>query len=402
MKAIFSKQWQSILRLALTISIIFTLASCTDDNDEPPVNGNNSPTQSTESRIVGFTFLPAENVAIPSSSEFTTLIDDAKKEIKVVVSLSFYTNYLTSLKPSIAVSEKATISPSGIQDFSKTVTYTVVAEDGSRSEYKVSLILSEYDVLASILLSNSGMYPQSWVLKYANKASLSQWDGVVLNDQGSVIELDLNNTELTTLTERIKMLPNLQKMDLGNNRIKEIPSSIGDLKNLTFLNLTNNDLFANSLPDSFSDLTALESLGLGSNKIGFNGVIGTDVVTGFGKIPPGITSLENLKVLSLANNELTDAAIPDEFWNLNKLERLQLNGNSLSFLPDRISELVHLKYLWLQGNILTSLPPEIGDLQNLLELEIKSNVRLTSIPSEICDLTINGTTILKDSHTVCK
>jgi hypothetical protein len=38
---------------------------------------------------------------------------------------------VTSLTPTIVVSEKATVSPTGAQDFTNSVTYTVTAEDGT-------------------------------------------------------------------------------------------------------------------------------------------------------------------------------------------------------------------------------------------------------------------------------
>jgi hypothetical protein len=38
---------------------------------------------------------------------------------------------VTSLTPTIVVSDKATVSPTGAQDFTNSVTYTVTAEDGT-------------------------------------------------------------------------------------------------------------------------------------------------------------------------------------------------------------------------------------------------------------------------------
>jgi preprotein translocase subunit SecB len=54
-----------------------------------------------------------------------------------------YSTNLTSLTPSVTVSQYAEYSPSGAQDFSSDVEYTVTAEDGSQKVYTVSLTKAE-------------------------------------------------------------------------------------------------------------------------------------------------------------------------------------------------------------------------------------------------------------------
>ena len=51
---------------------------------------------------------------------------------------------ITTFEPTIVVSEKASVSPTGPQDFSneKTVTYTVKAEDGSTKPYTAKATVS--------------------------------------------------------------------------------------------------------------------------------------------------------------------------------------------------------------------------------------------------------------------
>src|SRR5690606_17310475 len=49
---------------------------------------------------------------------------------------------ITSLVPTIKVSEKATVSPEGVQDFSSEVTYTVTAEDGTKAEYIATVTIT--------------------------------------------------------------------------------------------------------------------------------------------------------------------------------------------------------------------------------------------------------------------
>lgn len=94
--------------------------------------------ENSEAKITGFTF----------DSDLVTMqpvINENDKTITFKVSENITTEDLQTLVPTITISEKATITPgSGIaQDFSKTVVYTVVAEDGTIAKYSVSLLAKE-------------------------------------------------------------------------------------------------------------------------------------------------------------------------------------------------------------------------------------------------------------------
>ena len=71
------------------------------------------------------------------------VIDEATGTIAFKVSDTATDDDLKTLKPVFTISEKATVTPvSGVvQDFSngKTVTYTVISENGTISEYVVSV-----------------------------------------------------------------------------------------------------------------------------------------------------------------------------------------------------------------------------------------------------------------------
>ena len=85
--------------------------------------------ESSDKKITAFSF---------SSPSATGVIDEKAKTI--IVEVPNETN-VTALVPTIAVSEKATVSPaSGVaQNFTSPVTYTVTAEDGSTADYKVTV-----------------------------------------------------------------------------------------------------------------------------------------------------------------------------------------------------------------------------------------------------------------------
>ncbi|MBU2946703.1 DUF5018 domain-containing protein [Zobellia uliginosa] len=118
-----------LFRLSMCLLLIF--ASCSKDSDE---------TVETQSKS-------NKNEVL----EFNISIQDTKTELVInsnEIRQAFPSTVdLTSLTPEIVISEKATISPkSGVtQDFSKEVTYTVTAENGTTNMYKVNLTNEEVE-----------------------------------------------------------------------------------------------------------------------------------------------------------------------------------------------------------------------------------------------------------------
>lgn len=262
MKSLTSKK-PIAFYLSFLISL-FLLASCSNDDDaltepqttENPAGENETEEEeeeeevisetSTELKITDFGFSSFLNPNVPINSKFEVVIDNESKEIEVITSLGFYTNYLTNFTPQIDVPENITISPEGAQNFSDTVVYTISDSNGNSINYNVNIILSETDVLASVLLSNGGAYPQDWVLKYARSISISEWEGVILNDSGSVTELNLKNKNLSVIPDRIKMLPNLQRLNLSeNNNLSSIPQVICDMETNGLELIKNDNLSCN-------------------------------------------------------------------------------------------------------------------------------------------------------------
>lgn len=82
-----------------------------------------------------------------------------------------------------------------------------------------------------------------------------------------------------------------------------------------------------SLPDEFANLQSLEKLNLVCNK--------------FQEFPKALCKLKNLKELILWNCDLE--YLPDEFVNLQNLEKLNLWGNKFKEFPKVINKLKNLK-----------------------------------------------------------
>ncbi|WP_345027296.1 BspA family leucine-rich repeat surface protein, partial [Flavivirga jejuensis] len=84
-------------------------------------------TGSTSNAITSFTINDVEG----------TINDDNT----IVVTFPFGT-VITALTPTIGISEFATVIPTGVQDFSAPISYTVTAEDGSIATYTVSVTVN--------------------------------------------------------------------------------------------------------------------------------------------------------------------------------------------------------------------------------------------------------------------
>lgn len=78
-------------------------------------------------------------------------IDATTKKISVSVPNK---QRIKSLTPEIVVSERAKISPTGAQDFTNPVTYTVMAEDGSTQTYSVTILSAEKTIKSFVLSVN--------------------------------------------------------------------------------------------------------------------------------------------------------------------------------------------------------------------------------------------------------
>ncbi len=114
--------------------VLFAIGCSKDDNSAPIIE------LSGAKNITSFQFLMTDNPAL--TNHITTSINETSRSISTVVE---GTTDITALVPNIAVANKATVSPTGAQDFSKPVVYTVTAEDGSESIYSATISVTQSD-----------------------------------------------------------------------------------------------------------------------------------------------------------------------------------------------------------------------------------------------------------------
>lgn len=160
------------------------------------------------------------------------------------------------------------------------------------------------------------------------------------------------NWRLDSIPNEIGYLTSLTSLDLYCEHytlnINELPKEIGNLHNLRYLNL--HSVRFPELPKEIGKLINLEHLILSFSDIPY--------------LPKEIGTLINLKTLSLrCNTRIT--TLPMELFNLNKLEKLNLEWLALTELPKEIGNLSNLKMLSLIGLKINKLPKEIMKLQNL-------------------------------------
>jgi small GTP-binding protein len=123
------------------------------------------------------------------------------------------------------------------------------------------------------------------------------------------------------------------------------------------------------IPDEVFELEKLEILNLSGNALT--------------SIPESITKLQNLTLLGLSDNGLT--TFPESIAKLQNLTLLDLDRNGLTTVPNSITKLQNLTSLSLSNNSLTTVPDSITKLQNLTSLGLWNN-QFDSIPDVIYEL----------------
>ncbi|XP_034674858.1 disease resistance protein RPV1-like [Vitis riparia] len=212
----------------------------------------------------------------------------------------------------------------------------------------------------------------------------------------------LSHSKDLAMVSNFSSTPNLEKLILeGCTSLREIDPSIGDLERLGLLDLKECKSLG-SLPDSICNLKSLKTLYLSGcselnglpkdlgNMTHLTELYANRTATGAPPSPirrireflirpfsglqgerayPSLSSLPGLSLLrelDLSDCYWWDAEIPDDFWRLYSLEKLNLSGNPITIMPASIKELSRLKVLVLgrckRLQSLPKLPPSLQEL----------------------------------------
>ncbi len=168
------------------------------------------------------------------------------------------------------------------------------------------------------------------------------WSGVVCNNQGQVIELNLDN----------------------NNLNGPISSSISNLSFLNKLVLSNNPSLTGGIPSGFIGLSQLNHLDLKGNSMS-------------GTIPQILIGLSSLQYLDLSENNFINE-VPGNIFLISALDFLDLSDNQLigelplQMLIPPFASIVDLSNNQLSGCI----PFEFSNLCGSMDLDLSGNVEL--------------------------
>ncbi|GCC52765.1 hypothetical protein SanaruYs_30040 [Chryseotalea sanaruensis] len=166
----------------------------------------------------------------------------------------------------------------------------------------------------------------------------------------------------------------VSSISLANNLLQgSLPLSFSNLSAIDTLILNNNQL-SGTIPPDLSRLASLQVLNLANNSF-------------TGSIPSELGVLPNLRTLDLGTNQLT-GSIPTTLGNISSLLELRLLNNLLSGpIPTSLATIPGLSVIILNNNpLITNIPIEIGNISTLTILELQ-NCQLTgSIPTELGNL----------------
>jgi Leucine-rich repeat (LRR) protein len=180
-----------------------------------------------------------------------------------------------------------------------------------------------------------------------------------------------------------------------------LPESIGHLKHLSHLELARPDGFPQSLslPDSFSQLAALQYFLMGTSVDSFAPLQHCtelehmelklpNITAENYSVPNYIGNFPSLTFLKLAGQSTGACTLPASIGNLHTLKDLRLQIWHMENLPESFGDLGSLTYLNLSNERgLTALPASIGHLQGLKKIEITNAEDLELLPESLCTLT---------------
>ena len=222
---------------------------------------------------------------------------------------------------------------------------------------------------------------------WLTNAPLDQWYGVTTDDDGRVVEVDLERNRLSgPIPAAVGNLYNLEELRLGYNLFTgTLPSELGNLTRLTYLGITHSEIeggLTGGIPPELGNLIELTTLALGGHDLS-------------GGLPSELSNLTKLEQLILWYNQFS-GAIPNWLGDLTQLYRLGLWENQFSGpIPSELGNLYNLGLLRLGGNLLSGpIPSELGNLSEMEKLQLNDNQLTGSIPTELENLTLLETLYL--------
>ena len=190
-----------------------------------------------------------------------------------------------------------------------------------------------------------------------NPVALEKSKGYISDLRPHILILSLANNNFDAIPEKfLNELSNLEFLNLSKNRLTCIPPQLPNLQNIHVLDLSNNRLSECGELLTFEGLFFLMALNLSGNQLIH--------------LHPSIGQLETLISLDISKNELD--RLPDEFQGLCSLQALILLGNKFTTLPACLTQLKGLKELGIgiNDNLLTDATYRALNLINAIVLKV--------------------------------
>ena len=189
---------------------------------------------------------------------------------------------------------------------------------------------------------------------------INWWEMVDINKLDASNNL-LSENSFNDEEYNLSLMSYLVSLRFSNNKFNLIPKGIYQLNNLKLLDMSGNNI-SEIDGNLIKGLSSLVELDLSKNKIKY--------------LPNNIQFLSFLEVLKVSNNQLLE--LPEELGILTRLKKLFLNENSLQFLPRNIfSKMVGLEEIYLFKNqledICDSSSSIFDNMKHLKFLDIHSN-----------------------------
>jgi len=159
-------------------------------------------------------------------------------------------------------------------------------------------------------------------------------------------------------------------LSIENKGVTVLTPMINLLDDLTVLKLKENELI--SIPNELFDLKKIEQLSLS----------GTNATIELDDFSPGLFSLVNLKELVLDQFEINQI---EGIGALTNLEKLIIENSTLITVSDEIGTLTGLTDVSFKNNQIEAISPKIGELTNIRTLDLSVN-KLSSLPIEMANL----------------
>ena len=225
-------------------------------------------------------------------------------------------------------------------------------------------------------------------------------------------EINLNENDITDFPYEVSNLPNLKTLSLYGNQIKSLENPRNQTYLLFELIISGNPISKES--NFLSSFPNLRKLGIGSYDIGMTNYMSTILANDLRELevlelslsrnveslPKFVFELPNLVELNVSSNgAINFDLIASPYKDKRQPSRLRMNGGVLKGITSNISNMTGLRFLDISQNCIFVFPEELYNLNNLEEIDISGtklsvkeveklqgrmpNCKITNTPSDV-------------------